>query len=166
MATSTSWAQDVITCDLCDKAAQQFCNRCQVSICEICVRKHRDELKSQPHDIVPFLDRKIQVVCPKCQDHSGQRLRSTAKNELDLSVWNVWYLHKEHEIEELTKTHENKIRKIKSEFVHLYHNSGATLHKGSLLENAIGGRLIWYVHNIIWYDYIWHTYMFLKLILN
>ena len=54
MATSTSWAQDIITCDLCDKAAQQFCNSCQISLCETCVKKHRDEFKSLPHDIVPF----------------------------------------------------------------------------------------------------------------
>nr|XP_022307787.1 tripartite motif-containing protein 2-like [Crassostrea virginica] len=71
MATLTSWAQDVITCDLCDKAAQQFCNSCQVSLCESCIKKHRDELKSLPHDIVPFLDRKIKVVFPECQKHSG-----------------------------------------------------------------------------------------------
>nr|XP_022307783.1 uncharacterized protein LOC111113784 [Crassostrea virginica] len=80
MATSTSWAQDVLTCDLCDKAAQQFCNSCQVSLCESCVKKHRDELWSLPHDIVPFLDRKIQIVFPECQEHSGQRCEVNYKD--------------------------------------------------------------------------------------
>nr|XP_022312099.1 uncharacterized protein LOC111117325 isoform X2 [Crassostrea virginica] len=55
MATSTSWAQDVIICDLCDKPTQQFCNSCQVNLCETCVKKHRDEFKSLIHEIVPFL---------------------------------------------------------------------------------------------------------------
>nr|XP_022291270.1 tripartite motif-containing protein 2-like [Crassostrea virginica] len=54
MGTSTSLAQDVITCDLCDKPIQQFCNSCQVSLCETCVKKHRDEFKSLMHEIVPF----------------------------------------------------------------------------------------------------------------
>ena len=55
MATLTSWAQEVITCDLCGKPTQQFCNSCQVNLCEICVKKHRDEFKSLIHEIVPFL---------------------------------------------------------------------------------------------------------------
>ncbi|XP_022310742.2 uncharacterized protein LOC111116051 [Crassostrea virginica] len=117
MATSTSWAQDVITCDLCDKAAQQFCNSCQVSLCDTCVKKHRDELKSLPHDIVPFLDRTIQVVYPECQDHSGQRCEVNCKKcNTPVCIKCIGLgLHKGHDVEELTETHENKIRKIKSD---------------------------------------------------
>ncbi|XP_078330865.1 uncharacterized protein LOC144624772 [Crassostrea virginica] len=90
MATSTSWAQDVIICDLCDKPTQQFCNSCQVSLCDTCIKKHRDEFKSLIHEIVPFLERKIQLVFPECP-------------------------HKGHDVEELTEIHENKVRKIKSD---------------------------------------------------
>ncbi|XP_078330463.1 uncharacterized protein LOC144624503 [Crassostrea virginica] len=117
MATSTSWAQDVITCDLCDKAAQQFCNSCQVSLCESCVKKHRDEVKSLPHDIVPFLDRKIQVVYPECQEHSGQRCEVNCKEcNTPVCIKCIGFgPHKGHDIEELTEYHENKIRKIKSD---------------------------------------------------
>ena len=117
MATSTSWAQDVITCDLCDKAAQQFCNSCQVSLCESCVKKHRDELKSLTHDIVPFLDRKIQVVLPACQKHSGQRCEVNCKEcNTPVCIKCIGFgPHKGHDIEELTEYHENKIRKIKSD---------------------------------------------------
>ena len=79
MAKATSWAQDVITCDLCDKAAQQFCNSCQVCLSEICVKKHRGEFKSLIHEIVPFIERKIQVVFPECRKHSGQRCEVNCK---------------------------------------------------------------------------------------
>ena len=101
MATSTSWSQDVITCDLCDKAAQQFCNSCQVSfcetciqfcnscqvnLCETCIKKHRDEFKSLPHDIVPFLDRKIQVVFPECQEGDSSQIRPN-KSHFDFKLY-------------------------------------------------------------------------------
>ena len=117
MATSTSWAQDIITCDLCYKAATHFCNSCQVNLCESCLKKHRDEVKSLPHDIVPFLDRKIQVVLPACPEHSGQRCEVNCK-ECNTPVCLkciVSGTHKGHDIEELSETHENKIRKIKSD---------------------------------------------------
>ncbi|XP_078328812.1 uncharacterized protein LOC144623842 [Crassostrea virginica] len=117
MATSTSWAQDLITCDLCDNAAQQFCNSCQVSLCESCVKKHRDELKSLPHDIVPFLDRKIQVAYPECQEHFGQR-REVNCNKCNTPVCIKCFAlgpHKGHDDEDLTETHANKIRNIKSD---------------------------------------------------
>ena len=117
MATSTSWAQDVITCDLCDKAAQQFCNSCQVSLCESCVKKHRDEVKSLPHDIVPFLDRKIQVVFPACKEHTGQRCEVNCKKcNKPVCVKCIGLgSHKGHAVEELTKTYEIELRKIKSD---------------------------------------------------
>ncbi|XP_078328076.1 uncharacterized protein LOC144623515 [Crassostrea virginica] len=130
MATSTSWAQDVITCDLCDKAAQQFCNSCQVSLCETCIqfcnscqvnlcetciKKHRDEFKSLPHDIVPFLHKKTQLVFSACQEHIDQRCEVNCKecNKPVCLKCIVSGTHKGHDVEELTETHENKIQKIK-----------------------------------------------------
>ncbi|XP_078330162.1 uncharacterized protein LOC111116726 isoform X1 [Crassostrea virginica] len=117
MTTSTSWAQDVITCDLCDKAAQQFCNSCQVNLCETCVKKHRDEFMSLPHDIVPFLERKIQLVFPECREHTGQRCELNCKKcNTPVCVKCIASgPHKGHDVEELTETHEKKIRKIKSD---------------------------------------------------
>ncbi|XP_078330168.1 uncharacterized protein LOC144617667 [Crassostrea virginica] len=117
MATSTSWAQDVITCDLCDKPTQQFCNSCQVNLCETCVKKHRDEFKSLPHDIVPFLERKIQLVFPECREHTGQRCELNCKKcKSPVCVKCIASgPHKGHDVEELTETHEKKIRKIKSD---------------------------------------------------
>ncbi|XP_078330269.1 uncharacterized protein LOC111117373 [Crassostrea virginica] len=117
MATSTSWAQDVIICDLCDKPTQQFCNSCQVSLCDSCVKKHRDEFKSLIHEIVPFLDRKIQLVFPECREHSGQRCELNCKqcNQPVCVKCIASGPHKGHDVEELTETHEMKIRKIKSD---------------------------------------------------
>ncbi|XP_078330173.1 uncharacterized protein LOC144624380 [Crassostrea virginica] len=117
MATSTSWAQDVITCDLCDKPTQQFCNNCQVNLCEKCVKKHRDELKSLMHEIVPFLERKIQFVFPECRNHSGQRCEVNCKkcNKPVCVKCIVSGPHKGHDVEEITETYEKKIRKIKSD---------------------------------------------------
>ncbi|XP_078328787.1 uncharacterized protein LOC111111010 [Crassostrea virginica] len=117
MATSTSWAQDVITCDLCDKPTQQFCNSCQVSLCSDCVSKHTEAFKSMSHEIAPFLDRKTKLVLPACQEHSGQRCEVNCK-ECNTPVCLkciVSGTHKGHDVEELTETHENKILKIKSD---------------------------------------------------
>ncbi|XP_078330183.1 uncharacterized protein LOC111117325 [Crassostrea virginica] len=117
MATSTSWAQDVITCDLCDKPTQQFCNSCQVNLCETCVKKHRDEFKSLIHEIVPFIERKIQLVFPECREHSGQRCELNCKkcNQPVCVKCIASGPHKGHDVEELTETHEKKIQKIKSD---------------------------------------------------
>ena len=117
MATSTSWAQDVITCDLCDKPTQQFCNSCQVNLCETCVKKHRDEFKSLIHEIVPFLERKIQLVFPECREHSGQRCEVNCKkcNKPVCVKCIVSGPHKGHDVEELIETHGKKIQKIKSD---------------------------------------------------
>ncbi|XP_062581656.1 uncharacterized protein LOC134243428 [Saccostrea cucullata] len=73
MATSSSWAQDVITCDLCDNPTQQFCNSCQVSLCGGCINKHVESLKSQTHDIVPFKDRRERLVFSSCASHPNQK---------------------------------------------------------------------------------------------
>ncbi|XP_022311815.1 uncharacterized protein LOC111117042 [Crassostrea virginica] len=117
MATSTSWAQDIITCDLCDKPTQQFCNSCQVNLCETCIKKHRYEFKTLMHEIVPFLERKIQLVFPECREHSGKRCEVSCKKcNTPVCIKCIGLgPHKGHDVEELTKTHEKKIRKIKSD---------------------------------------------------
>ncbi|XP_062573521.1 uncharacterized protein LOC134235406 [Saccostrea cucullata] len=79
MATPTSWAQEVITCDLCPKPTQQFCNNCQVSLCVDCVSKHVDGFRSQTHNIVHFTNRKVQPVFPECEVHPNQRCEAHCK---------------------------------------------------------------------------------------
>ena len=121
MATSDSWAQDVITCDLCDKPTQQFCNSCQVSLCETCVKSHKDQFKSLIHEIVPFLDRKIQLVCPECQLHPGQRCEANCLQCSEPVCFKcvISGPHKGHEVEELTKTHEYIKQKIEKDTVEI-----------------------------------------------
>ena len=117
MATSTSRPQDVLTCDLCSTPIQQFCNCCQVCLCESCVKRHRDEFKSLIHEIVPFLDRKIKLAYPACHEHTGQRCELNCTNcNIPVCIRCIGLgPHKGHDVEELTETHENKIRKIKSD---------------------------------------------------
>ena len=121
MATSDSWAQDVITCDLCDKPTQQFCNSCQVSLCDTCVKRHREDFSSLSHDIVPFLNRKIQLVCPECQHHPGQRCEANCLQCSEPVCFKcvISGPHKGHEVEELTKTHENIKQKIEKDTVEI-----------------------------------------------
>ncbi|XP_062599511.1 uncharacterized protein LOC134261044 [Saccostrea cucullata] len=73
MASSSTWAQDVITCDLCDKPTHQFCNNCNVTVCVDCIDKHVESLKSQMHDIVPFKERKKRLVFSACASHANQK---------------------------------------------------------------------------------------------
>ncbi|XP_062579923.1 uncharacterized protein LOC134241931 [Saccostrea cucullata] len=73
MATSSTWAQEVITCDLCDNPTQQFCNSCQISLCGDCINKHVESLKSETHDIVPFKDRRERLVFSSCAFHPNQK---------------------------------------------------------------------------------------------
>ncbi|XP_061179541.1 E3 ubiquitin-protein ligase TRIM71-like [Saccostrea echinata] len=73
MASSSTWAQYVITCELCENPTQLFCNDCQVSLCGGCIYKHVDNLKSQTHDMVSFTDREERLVFPLCASHPKQR---------------------------------------------------------------------------------------------
>ena len=115
MATSDTWAQNVVLCDLCDKSTHQFCNSCQVSLCETCLKQHREDFQSLIHDIVPFLDRKIQLVCPECQHHPGQRCEANCLQCSEPVCFRcvISGPHKRHEIEELTKTYDD-IKKTKT----------------------------------------------------
>ena len=117
MATSTSWAQDFITCNLCNKPTQQFCNSCHVNLCSDCLSKRTDAFQSMSHEIAPFLDRKTKLVLPECKEQSGQRCEVNCKecNTPACLKCIASGTHKGHDVEELTETHENKIRKIKSD---------------------------------------------------
>ena len=69
------------------------------------------------HEIAPFLDRNIQLSLPACQEHSGQRCEVKCKEcNTHVCVKCIGFgPHKGHDVEELATTHENKIRKIKSD---------------------------------------------------
>ena len=69
------------------------------------------------HEIVPFLDRKIQLVCLECKHHPGQRCEGTClqcSKPVCLKCI-ITGPHKGHETEELTKTQENLKQKIEKD---------------------------------------------------
>ncbi|XP_062621522.1 uncharacterized protein LOC134283100 [Saccostrea cucullata] len=117
MATATSQAQELITCDLCVKPVQQFCNSCQVGLCEDCINKHVKSLKSMKHDIVPFTKRTVQLVFPQCTSHSHQRCEAHCQ-QCDVPVCIKCITsskHKTHDIVDMADIIATKRENIKRE---------------------------------------------------
>ena len=83
-------------------------------LCEDYVRKHRDKFHHLPRDIVSFLDRRIQLAFPEWKKHSERRCEAQCQQCHTLvCIMCVIGPHKGHDAEELSKTHERKIQKIK-----------------------------------------------------
>ncbi|XP_062622405.1 uncharacterized protein LOC134283894 [Saccostrea cucullata] len=117
MATATSQAQELITCDLCVKPVQQFCNSCQVGLCKDCINKHVNSLKSMKHDIVPFTKRTVQLVFPQCTSHSHQKCEAHCQ-QCDGPVCIKCLsgpIHKGHDIVDMADIIAAKREKIKRE---------------------------------------------------
>ncbi|XP_056000109.1 tripartite motif-containing protein 3-like [Ostrea edulis] len=117
MATATTQAQELITCDLnCVKPVQQFCNSCQVSLCEDCINKHVKSLKSMKHDIVPFTKRTVQLVFPQCTSHSHQRCEGQCQQcDVPVCMKCVTGSHKGHDVVDMTDIIARKRENIKRE---------------------------------------------------
>ncbi|XP_062591521.1 uncharacterized protein LOC134253010 [Saccostrea cucullata] len=81
MASSTTKAQDVILCHLCDRRpALLHCNPCQVDLCEKCVGKHYMTSSSSNHEIVKYRERKFHLSFPNCKAHSGEKCTVQCQN--------------------------------------------------------------------------------------
>lgn len=116
MATSKSWAQNAIICDHCYTSAQQFCNGCQVNLCIVCISKHVEKLPYMSHDIVPFRNRKIQIVFPLCKFHPGQRCEVQCnKCQTPICIMCCIGYHKRHSAIELVEFFEMKKQEIQTE---------------------------------------------------
>ncbi|XP_062618801.1 uncharacterized protein LOC134280414 [Saccostrea cucullata] len=116
MASPTSWAQELITCDLCPKPTKQFCNNCQVSLCVDCVSKHVENLKSQTHDIVYFTNRKIQPVFPDCTIHSNQRCEAHCQQcNVQVCLKCILTSHNGHKIVDMQEIFNEKKNEIEKE---------------------------------------------------
>ncbi|XP_048733401.2 E3 ubiquitin-protein ligase TRIM71-like [Ostrea edulis] len=116
-ATTLIQAQELITCDLCVKAVQQFCNSCQVSLCEDCINKHVKNLKSLKHDIAPFTKRTVQPVFPQCTSHFHQRCEGHCQ-QCDVPVCMKCVMgpnHKGHDIVDMADSIVQKKETIKRE---------------------------------------------------
>lgn len=116
MATSKSWAQNAIICDHCHMSAQQFCNGCQVNLCVVCISKHVEKLPYASHDIVPFRNRKTQIVFPLCKFHPSQRCEVHCK-KCQTPICNMCCIgyHKRHSAVELVEFFETKKQEIQME---------------------------------------------------
>ncbi|XP_061180405.1 E3 ubiquitin-protein ligase TRIM45-like [Saccostrea echinata] len=114
MTTPITWAQEVIICDICNKAAvYQFCNSCQVKLCGNCINEHVNAQKLLPHDIVPFTNRKAKVVSQQCELHLGQRCEACCQQcDAVVCMKCVIISHKGHDIEEIPADYYNNIKKI------------------------------------------------------
>ncbi|XP_062592606.1 uncharacterized protein LOC134254055 [Saccostrea cucullata] len=113
MATPITWAQEVITCDICNNAAYQFCNSCQVNLCGNCINKHVDAHKLLPHDIVPFTKRNVKEVSQQCELHPGQKCEACCQQcDVVVCMKCVITSHKTHSIEEIPADYYDNIEKI------------------------------------------------------
>ncbi|XP_056021525.1 uncharacterized protein LOC130046577 [Ostrea edulis] len=117
MATATTRAQQLITCDLnCVKPVQQFCNSCQVGLCADCINKHVNSLKSMKHDIVPFTKRTVQLVFPQCTSHSHQRCEAHCQQcDVPVCIKCVTGPHKGHDVVDMSDIIARKRENIKRE---------------------------------------------------
>lgn len=116
MATMKSWAQDVITCVLCDKPCRKFCNDCQVNLCVDCLGKHVGELQFQSHDIVHLKNRNIHAVFPDCKTHLGQRCEVYCKEcHESICIKCTISRYKTHDVSELEELVEIRKREIEKE---------------------------------------------------
>ncbi|XP_062583959.1 E3 ubiquitin-protein ligase TRIM71-like [Saccostrea cucullata] len=115
-SSTTTTAQEFITCDLCIKPVQQFCNSCQVGLCEDCINKHAKSLKSMKHDIIPFTKRTVQPVFPQCTSHSHQRCEAHCQQcDVPVCIKCLNGQHKGHVFEDMDKIVALRREKIKQE---------------------------------------------------
>ncbi|XP_048741733.2 E3 ubiquitin-protein ligase TRIM71-like [Ostrea edulis] len=114
MATPTTQAQEVITCDLCTNPTRKFCNNCQVSLCADCINKHVEKLDSLPHDIVPFKDRKVAI--PECEFHSNQRCEAHCQQcDVPVCLKCIFGPHNGHKVKDMPESFNDKKKQLEKE---------------------------------------------------
>ncbi|XP_062583855.1 uncharacterized protein LOC134245599 [Saccostrea cucullata] len=120
MATPTSRAQELITCDFCRTPARHFCNSCQVRLCVNCVSKHVDNPRPQRHDIVHFTNRKIQPVFPECKCHPNQSCDAHCQQcNVNVCLKCILSSHNGHKIKEMLTIFNEKSREIEKENIEI-----------------------------------------------
>ncbi|XP_062583850.1 tripartite motif-containing protein 3-like [Saccostrea cucullata] len=146
MATATSQAQELITCDLkCVKPVQQFCNSCQVGLCEDCINKHVKSLKSMKHDIVPFTKRTVQLVFPQCTSHSHQRCEAHCQQcDVPVCIKCLTGQHKGHDIVDMADIIALKRENIKRETEEIDAIISKSTAQDKSTENKISKSIAYY----------------------
>lgn len=110
-------AQDVTRCELCkDNVVQSYCDFCHFNLCMPCIGEHiYDEYDN--HRIVPFQDRNLALIYPKCKIHENETCELLCKN-CEVSVCSFCMVsprHKEHDFSELSEVYETKKDGIKTD---------------------------------------------------
>lgn len=133
-----SWAQNLITCYLCDKPALRFCNSCQADLCLECIGKHVEPDASSPsHDIVPYKNR--QPALPTCDSHADQRCQAHCK-QCHIPICTTCFIgpHKGHDAEEYTEIVKRKTDEILTETEEIKDN---IIPKFKTTEENIGTKI-------------------------
>ncbi|XP_061186614.1 E3 ubiquitin-protein ligase TRIM36-like [Saccostrea echinata] len=68
-----SFAQDLITCSLCQNKVDFSCNTCRVQLCCACVGKHMISTSSENHDLVKYSLKYETIQNPQCPTHTHQK---------------------------------------------------------------------------------------------
>ncbi|XP_061196333.1 E3 ubiquitin-protein ligase TRIM71-like [Saccostrea echinata] len=121
MATSTTKAQDVILCHLCDKRpALLHCNPCQVNLCEECVGKHYMTSTSSTHEIVKYGDRKFHLSFSNCKVHSGEKCTVKCQNcDVEVCLKCLSGAHNGHRIIEMKDIVDEKKKLVEKDTAYL-----------------------------------------------
>lgn len=120
MTSSVSQSQEVVTCDLCSEATHQFCNDCQVGLCVDCVGHHVNKWKSLTHDMVPYDERKSQLVLSPCPTHPGHRCEAHCQQcDVHVCVKCILGTHKSHPVFEMADVVQRKKEEIAKENEHI-----------------------------------------------
>ncbi|XP_062598905.1 uncharacterized protein LOC134260351 [Saccostrea cucullata] len=121
MADTTSMAQDIILCNLCDKrAALLHCNPCQDNLCEECVGKHYMTSSSFAHEIVKYKDRKFQLKFSNCSAHETEKCTVICQNcDLPVCIKCLTGVHKGHNAVDFCEIIDAVKNKIKENTVSL-----------------------------------------------
>lgn len=110
-------AQDVSRCDLCKtNIVQSYCDFCHFNLCKPCIGEHiYDEYDN--HRIVPFQQRNLALIYPKCQIHNNETCELLCQN-CNISVCSfcmVSQRHREHDFSALLEVYETKKESIKND---------------------------------------------------
>ncbi|XP_062583966.1 E3 ubiquitin-protein ligase TRIM45-like [Saccostrea cucullata] len=113
-------AQDIIMCDLCQKAAlQSHCELCQINLCKDCVGEHLSD-SSKRHNVVPYKHR-ISTNYPKCPTHTHKHCELYCE-ECDIPACSFCISsgkHKGHDVSDALKKLSSKKKDLERDLMEL-----------------------------------------------
>ncbi|XP_052677682.1 uncharacterized protein LOC128158765 [Crassostrea angulata] len=117
-----SSAQDVPRCDLCETAiVHSYCDFCHFNLCMSCIGKHISDGYDK-HKIVPFQERRLTLIFPKCETHPQKNCKFQCKDCNNIFVCSSCMASEQHgrhkfvEVTEVFKKKKDDIKKDTQEF--------------------------------------------------